>query len=297
MFYPKYNYSKGLIRPAGRRVAAVSRTHSQQRRANSGGTGLGGMMGAGGGSMTAYSPVYERAEDPTLAEEFLPTDTQTQNKIFRNIIMFDPVAGPATEYWRDLAFSKHVRLGGIKDPKILQFYQDAIEASGIEAEMPWLLNDYLTFGRFVMHMDFDDRKGYWTQLIVHDLDYDETADDPSRHGLVSAEKLDELGFPEEIVHAVKAHNEHVPRESAMDRALYSSDPVTGLIVAAALMHPTKKLAGIDVDFVMRRFGEKRFAAGADRGQIQTCSELGLGLEQFIGLAVEAMQGISDDLGL
>ena len=143
----------------------------------------------------------------------------------------------------------------------------------------------------------EDVEGWACAGLVHDLDYDETADDPSRHGLVSAEKLDELGFPEEIVHAVKAHNEHVPRESAMDRALYSSDPVTGLIVAAALMHPTKKLAGIDVDFVMRRFGEKRFAAGADRGQIQTCSELGLGLEQFIGLAVEAMQGISDDLGL
>ena len=54
-------------------------------------------MGAGGGSYQTYSPVYERAEDPTLAEEFLPTDTQTQNKIFRNIIMYDPVAGPATE--------------------------------------------------------------------------------------------------------------------------------------------------------------------------------------------------------
>lgn len=133
--------------------------------------------------------------------------------------------------------------------------------------------------------------------LVHDLDYDETADDPSRHGLVSAEKLEELGFPSDIIHAVKAHNEHAPRESAMDRALYASDPVTGLIVAAALMHPDKKLAGLDVDFVMRRFGEKRFAAGADREQIRACSELGLELEEFIGIAVAAMQGISDDLGL
>ena len=143
----------------------------------------------------------------------------------------------------------------------------------------------------------EDAEAWARAGLVHDLDYDETADDPSRHGLVSAEKLEELGFPDDIIHAVKAHNEHAPRETPMDRALYASDPVTGLIVASALMHPTKKLAGLDADFVMRRFGEKRFAAGADRDQIRSCSELGLELEEFIGLAIEAMQGISDELGL
>jgi predicted hydrolase (HD superfamily) len=102
---------------------------------------------------------------------------------------------------------------------------------------------------------------------------------------------------EEIIHAVKAHNEHVPRDSRMDRALYASDPVTGLIVASALMHPDKKLSGLDVDFVMRRFKEKRFAAGADRDQIAACSELGLSLEEFLDIAIASMQGISDDLGL
>lgn len=133
--------------------------------------------------------------------------------------------------------------------------------------------------------------------LVHDLDYDETADSPERHGLVAADMLCQRGFSDEIVHAVKAHNAHVPRESAMDRALYASDPVTGLIVAAALMHPTKKLSGLDVDFVMRRFGEKRFAAGADRDQIAASSELGLDLEEFIGLALAAMQGVREELGL
>lgn len=133
--------------------------------------------------------------------------------------------------------------------------------------------------------------------LVHDLDYDETADDPGRHGLVSAAKLEELEYPPDIVHAVKAHNEHVARETPMDRALYASDPVTGLVVAAALMHPSKKLAGLDVDFVLRRFNEKRFAAGADRDQIRACSELGLELEDFLGIAIESMQGISEDLGL
>ncbi len=143
----------------------------------------------------------------------------------------------------------------------------------------------------------EDESAWATAGLVHDLDYDETADSPERHGLVSAEMLCAEGFSDEIVHAVKAHNAHVPRKSTMDRALYASDPVTGLIVAAALMHPTKKLSGLDVDFVMRRFGERRFAAGADRDQIATSSELGLPLEEFIGIALSAMQGISDELGL
>jgi len=143
----------------------------------------------------------------------------------------------------------------------------------------------------------EDTKSWALAGLLHDLDYEQTADDPDRHGLVSADMLQELGIGEEIIHAVKAHNEHVTRDSAMDRALYASDPVTGLIVASALMHPDRKLAGLDVDFVMHRFKEKRFAAGASREQIAACSELGLTLEEFIDVAIRAMQGISDELGL
>jgi predicted hydrolase (HD superfamily) len=73
--------------------------------------------------------------------------------------------------------------------------------------------------------------------------------------------------------------------------------LTGLIVAAALMHPTKKLNGVTTEFVLNRFKEKRFAAGADRDQIRTCSELGLELEEFVDIGLKAMQGVSDDLGL
>ncbi len=133
--------------------------------------------------------------------------------------------------------------------------------------------------------------------LVHDIDVEETMEDPDRHGLASAALLEKLGLSEDIVHAVKAHNEHAPCESTMDRALLAADPVTGLIVAATLMHPSRKLAELDVSFVMRRFGEKRFAAGANREQIRSCEELGLPLEDFLALAIESMQGISGDLGL
>jgi uncharacterized protein len=135
--------------------------------------------------------------------------------------------------------------------------------------------------------------------LVHDLDYDETLKSPERHGLVSGKILEERGFPPDVIQAVKAHNPALgaPRESQMDKALYCSDPVTGLVVASALIHPDKKLASIDAGFVHKRFHEKHFAKGADRDQIRACSELGLELEEFLDMAVRAMQEIAPDLGL
>lgn len=145
----------------------------------------------------------------------------------------------------------------------------------------------------------EDKELWGMTGLLHDLDYDKTADDPMQHGLLGAEMLKERGFPLEMVQAVKAHNEAlaVERNSLMDKALYAADPVTGLLVAAALIHPEKKLSAIDVDFVLKRFKEKSFARGAGREQIQSCSDLGLNLEQFLGLSLEAMQDSSKELGL
>jgi len=83
----------------------------------------------------------------------------------------------------------------------------------------------------------------------------------------------------------------------MDRAIYAADPVTGLIVASALMHPSKKLAETDAGFVGKRFKEKRFAAGANREAITSCSELGLDLHEFLEISLIAMRSISKELGL
>ncbi|KPJ48356.1 MAG: phosphohydrolase, partial [candidate division Zixibacteria bacterium DG_27] len=83
----------------------------------------------------------------------------------------------------------------------------------------------------------------------------------------------------------------------MDWALYATDPTTGFIVACALMHPTKKLASLDLQFLLNRFKEKRFAAGANREQMQTCEKIDLSLEKFLSMALEAMQSISGELGL
>lgn len=133
--------------------------------------------------------------------------------------------------------------------------------------------------------------------LLHDLDYEETMNTPERHTLVTAELLRDSDVSEDIIHAIKAHNNLAPLANLMDKALYAADPITGLIVAAALMHPDKKLASLDTEFVLRRFKEKSFARGANREQIQSCENLGLSLEEFITLSIRAMCKISKELGL
>lgn len=135
--------------------------------------------------------------------------------------------------------------------------------------------------------------------LLHDIDYDWTKDEPHRHSLEGGELLAREGLPAEVVYAVKAHNEihGLPRKSLLDKALYASDPLTGLIVAGALIKPEKKLSAIDVPFLMNRFHEKSFARGANRQQIKSCEEMGLSLEEFMGIGLAAMQEIAEQLGL
>lgn len=143
----------------------------------------------------------------------------------------------------------------------------------------------------------EDQERWGLAGLLHDLDYEQTMNDPDRHTLITEELLQPFQLEPEIIEAIKCHNDKAPRTRLIGKAIYAADPVTGLIVAAALMHPAKKLKSIDVEFIMRRFKEKRFAAGANREQIQTCEELGLTLEEFLGIALKSMQGIDKELGL
>ena len=147
---------------------------------------------------------------------------------------------------------------------------------------------------------FDEDIEKWSLAgLLHDIDYEDTADEPERHSLVGAEKLEEMGIDEDIVYAVKVHNsEHgLPKKSLMDKTLYASDPLTGLIVAGTLVHPEKELKAVDTEFILNRYDESSFAKGADRDVIASCSEMDLELEEFVELALEGMKSISDELGL
>ncbi len=133
--------------------------------------------------------------------------------------------------------------------------------------------------------------------LLHDLDYEKTLKKPESHTLLTEEWLSDYQLDPAIIRGIKAHAGQIEPETRMEKAIYAVDPTTGLIAAAALMHPTKKLEGLDVEFLMRRFKEKRFAAGARREDILTCEHLNLNLEEFLGLCLERMQRISKELGL
>lgn len=136
--------------------------------------------------------------------------------------------------------------------------------------------------------------------LLHDADYELTKDTPEKHTIVLEEKIGKM-IEQDVMHAIKSHNwqrNGVKPKNLMDWSIYCCDELTGLIVAAALVHPDKKLSSIDVNFIMNRFNENSFARGADREMIKTCEEkLGIPLNEFIDINLSAMQGISSQLGL
>lgn len=136
--------------------------------------------------------------------------------------------------------------------------------------------------------------------LLHDIDYEETKDKPEEHSLAGAQFLKNQGLDDGIVEAVKTHNEGhgLPPQSLMAKSVFCLDPLTGLIVAATLVLPSKKIGDLTGENVLNRFREAGFARGAKREIIEQCSSLlGLSLEQFIALALLGMQKISAALSL
>jgi len=145
----------------------------------------------------------------------------------------------------------------------------------------------------------EDEEEWGLTGLLHDIDMELSEGDMATHSKLGADLVLEMGASEAMAHAILCHNgaHGIPRETKLDKALFCADPLTGLIIAAALVRPDKKLAGLEAKSVKKRFKEKSFAAGVDREQISQCSELGIELGEFIELGVVAMQGIAADLGL
>jgi putative nucleotidyltransferase with HDIG domain len=136
--------------------------------------------------------------------------------------------------------------------------------------------------------------------LLHDLDYDQTAEDMPRHGLVTRQILEPLGVPALVLQAIAAHNAEnlgLSRATPLDFALTCGETITGLVMATAMVYPDKKLSSVKPKSVVKRMKEKAFAASVNRGHILLCEELGLPLAEFAALAVAALQEISDELGL
>jgi len=144
-----------------------------------------------------------------------------------------------------------------------------------------------------------DKDEWGTAGLLHDIDVEITNADLAVHGKPGAEMARKLGASEAACHAILTHNETlgVAFDSLLDKALYCTDPLTGLITAGALVRPEKKLAAVEARSIRKRFKEKSFAAGANREQIARCSDIGIDLDTFIEIGLDAMKGIAAELGL
>jgi putative nucleotidyltransferase with HDIG domain len=144
----------------------------------------------------------------------------------------------------------------------------------------------------------EDEEEWGITGLIHDIDMELVDADMSSHSKLGADIARELGVSDTMAHAILCHNEThgIPRETKLDKALFCADPLSGLITAAALVRPDK-LSGLITKSVLKRFREKSFAAGVNREQVAQCQEIGLELEEFISLGIEAMRGISSQLEL
>ena len=135
--------------------------------------------------------------------------------------------------------------------------------------------------------------------LLHDLDYDFTKNDPEKHSLITVKVLYDL-LPAEAINAIKAHNyqytAQIP-QTYLDKSLIAADAVSGLIIAAALVMPSKKLADVTPKTLLAKFKDKSFAAGCNRKRIELCADMELELQSFLEMSLNSLKRISDSLGL
>jgi len=138
--------------------------------------------------------------------------------------------------------------------------------------------------------------------LLHDGDYCEGIP-MEKQGVQITEWVKEKNYelPQNVAYAMAAHNWHntgAEPKTLMDWTIFMGDSLTGLIVASTLVLPSKKLADLTVDSILKRFKEPKFAAGTRRDDIAMCEEkIGLTLTEFVTIALRAMQGIAAELGL
>ncbi|GJG87880.1 HDIG domain-containing protein [Gemmatimonadetes bacterium T265] len=140
--------------------------------------------------------------------------------------------------------------------------------------------------------------------LVHDFDYERYPNAEraatEQHPAAGVLHLRALGYPEDVLDAVLAHADYTgtPRTTPMARALFAVDELTGLITAAALVKPSRRVADVDVAGVRRKMKDKGFARGVSRDDvINGAAELGVDLDEHVGRVLAAMQAEAGALGL
>ena len=135
--------------------------------------------------------------------------------------------------------------------------------------------------------------------LLHDFDYERWPDPPD-HPLQGAAILTELGYPEDVIYAIKSHADYLedcPRVSRMDKALYACDELAGFISACARVRP-EGIQGMKAKSVRKKLKQKSFAAAVNRDDITRGAEdLGVDLNEHIQFVIDAMVEIANELGL
>jgi putative nucleotidyltransferase with HDIG domain len=133
--------------------------------------------------------------------------------------------------------------------------------------------------------------------LFHDLDQDQTQDDPDRHAYLAAEWLREAGVDERVVNGVLAHAHERFRTDRMSKAVVHADAVAGLLVAAALVRP-EKAVGMKVSSVKKKLKEKAFAPGVNRDEVTSVEDsIDLPLDEFLAVGIEGLQTVASEIGL
>jgi putative nucleotidyltransferase with HDIG domain len=176
-----------------------------------------------------------------------------------------------------------------------------------------LLREYITNENLIRHNiavgfimralaeKFDQNQDDWELAgMLHDLDWEKTKDTPYEHTKVSKEILEKTDLTPEIISAIHIHNHMhgLTPETLLEKTLYCVEELSGLITAAALVQPDKKLATVSADSVLKKFKQKSFAAGVNREIILLCEQyINIGLPELVDISLNAMKAYANEIGL
>ena len=135
--------------------------------------------------------------------------------------------------------------------------------------------------------------------LIHDLDYEQFAD---QHCTKTAEILRQRGWPEDVIRAAVSHGwgicSDVRPESDLEKVLFAVDELTGLVVATALVRPSRSVLDMKAKSVRKKWKDQRFAAGVNRDIIQQGAEmLGVDLSDLITDCIMGMREVAEEIGL
>ncbi len=132
--------------------------------------------------------------------------------------------------------------------------------------------------------------------LLHDIDYERTVNNPSLHGAIGADILENLDVDETIVYCVRAHNESlgIPRNRKIDKVLVLADAISGLIIKSASTLPNKKISDVLAESILNMLSEQEVVGTAGWDKIKYLDELNLTLDRFVEISVKAMQEVPEE---